>query len=213
MPTWSNQLPAQGKHHGFDLRRTPATSAICAVCTCDDLLVCDTHFWHGRTTPCERTVNEEGRTVDDSLCSACRDKQAWRTHVYVSAFDVRSHEHFVFECTANAAKAFAEYRAAANTLRGCSFHASRPKQGPNSKVVIATNTVNLTKVNLPAPPDLPRALAIIWRLPQTALPVVEPAYEPPTIRANGHKLKSMREQPADAGLPPTIGDILAPHPR
>jgi hypothetical protein len=172
------------------------------------MLVCDTHFWHGRTTPCERLLNETGKTLDDSTCPACRDKQAWRTHVYLSAFDAKSHEHFIFECTANAAKAFAEYHAAARTLRGCVFHATRPKQGPNSKVVIVTNTVNLAKTPLPQQPDVARALAVIWRLPQTALPVVEQPHSPPEIHPNPTRLKMLRDQLDNAADPPTIGQII-----
>jgi hypothetical protein len=169
MPRFSNELPAEGKHHGFDLKRTPTTGALQAIITCDDLLVCDTHFWHGRTTPCEREVNEEGRTIDDTRCPGCREKQAWRSHVYVSCFDAKRAEHFIYECTAHAAKPLAEYRDTTTTLRGCAIHASRPKGTPNGKVFIITNAINLARVKLPQPPDLIRALAVIWRLPATAL--------------------------------------------
>jgi hypothetical protein len=174
MPAWRTELPPEGKHTGFDLRRTPTSSSLVAVVTCDDILVCDTHFYHGRTTPCERSVNENGQTIDDSKCPACREKAGYRTHAYVSAFDFKRREHFLFECTANAAKPFAEYRAAATTLRGCSFCASRPKATPNGKVGIVTNAVNLAKVMLPEPPDLVKALCIIWRIP---LPAIETGFE------------------------------------
>lgn len=208
MPTWSTKLPPEGKHQGFDLKRTPASAVLQAVCTCENILVCDTHYWHGRTTPCERTVNEDGKTIDDSCCPACRDKQAWRTHAYVSAFQVKNADHFIFESTANAAKAFAEYFAAAGTLRGCGFYANRPKCGQNSKVVIVTTAVNLTKVILPNPPDVARALSVIWRLPQTALPVVEQQYEPPTIRPDASRLNMLRNQLDNAADPPTIGQVI-----
>ena len=54
MPTWSTELPSVQKHMGYDLRRTPPAAPLHAICTCTDLLVCDTHFWGGRTLPCER---------------------------------------------------------------------------------------------------------------------------------------------------------------
>jgi hypothetical protein len=211
MPTWSTKLPPIGKHQGFDLRRTPQSSRLIAIATCESICVCDTHYWHGRTTPCERIVNDDGKTIDDSTCKACQEKQAWRTHCYISAFDGKTREHFLFECTANAAKAFQEYQDANGTLRGCMFCASRPKGGPNSKVVIETNTANLQRVTLPNEPDLPLALSVIWRLPKTALPVETPHFEPPTIRANGNRLTQMRQQTDDAANPPTLGEILAPN--
>jgi hypothetical protein len=143
-------------------------------------------------------VNELGKTTDDSACPACVDKQGWRTHVYVSAFDARTREHFIFECTAAAAKPLAEYFAAAGTLRGCVLYAQRPKGGPNSKVVIATNSANLAKINLPNPPDLIRALAVIWRLPKTALPAEQEAADRSRVRAHAKKLHPMRNQPDNA---------------
>ena len=209
MPTFSNDLPPQGKHQGYDLRRTPASRPMQAIVTCENLLVCDTHFWHGRTQPCERLVNAEGKTTDDTPCPACVDKQSWRTHVYLSAFDNRTHEHFIFECTANAAKPLAEYFAATGTLRGCIIYASRPKAGPNSKVVIVTNSANLTKTPLPNPPDLIRALAVIWRLPKTALPPERESADRSRVRPHPDDLRSMRNQPDNAAELPNVGPINA----
>lgn len=169
MPNWRSELPAAGVNQGWSLRRTPETGTIIAVCTSADLLVVDTHFWHGRTTPCERQCNEAGKTIDDSACPACVAKQGFRAHAYVSCFDAKRQEHFLFECTALAAKAFADYIASTGTLRGCAFCARRPKGVKNSKVYIECNTANLNKLHLPNPPDLIACLSIIWRLPKNSL--------------------------------------------
>jgi hypothetical protein len=208
MPTFSNTLPSVSKHQGFDLHRTPTTGYINGTCTCEQFLVCDTHFWHGRTTPCERETNDEGKTIDDSLCPACRDKQSYRTHVYISAVDLKNMTHFLFECTANAAKPFEDYYQTCGSLRGMAFHAARPKGTPNGKVVITTTTANLGRVKLPNAPDLVRALAVIWRLPKLALPVEEQPHHAPIVRCNHAALESMREQPDNAADPQLIGDIL-----
>lgn len=197
MPHWTNQLPPEGLHMGFELRRTPASAALLAVVTSDDFLVCDTHFFHGRTTPCDRTVNDEGKTIDASPCPACHEQIPYRTHAYVSAFDCKRREHFIFECTAHAAKAFAEYKEATLTLRGCSFQASRPKGLKNSKVAIVTNTVNLAKVQLPEPPDLIRALCVIWRLPLPAVETKTARHRQPRVRTRPDILKDVREQPSN----------------
>ena len=197
MPTWSNKLPEVQKHMGFDLRRTPESSALQAVSTSDDILVCDTHYWHGRTTPCEKPD-----------CAACNEAMPYRTHVYVSAYDLKRREHFIFECTTNAAKAFVDYREANDTLRGCLFQAERPKGRKNSKVVIQTNTVNQAKINLPQPPNLILALSVIWRLPKTSLAVDGKVGEKKEVRTIKEPLDRMRNQPDNRPDPPRIGEII-----
>lgn len=198
MPTWRRDLPTEKKHMGFDLRRTPQASPLHAIVTCEDLLVCDTHFWHGRTQPCERPD-----------CQACNESTPYRTHVYLSAFDPKRHEHFLFECTAHAAKPLDEYRQANKTMRGCIFHACRPKMTRNSKVIIQTATANLANVTLPDPPNLILALSVIWRLPATALAIQPDSNPGAVVRTNPAPLHQQRNQPDNQPDPPTIRDILS----
>ena len=169
MPNFSNTLPPEQPHKGYDIRRTPPSQPLAAIVTCDQFLCCDTHYFQGRTTPCERITNEQGKTVDDSTCPACQRKQPWRSHVYVSAFSPKTHEHYIYECSTNAAKTFAEHVQAYKTLRGFGFQAVRPKGQANSKVVISPIPVNLSKITLPRPPDVAAALMVIWRLPASAI--------------------------------------------
>ena len=148
--------------------------------------------------PCERICNEEGKTEDDSTCLACQQKQPYRTHAYVSAINPKTREHFLFECTGTAAKPLEEHAEAAGTLRGCHFAASRPKGGPNSKVIIITNQVDPRKVQLPEPPNIPAALAVIWRLPRAAIEVALSEPGAPSLHTNGDILKDVREQEDNA---------------
>lgn len=208
MPTWRTQLPPQEAHRGFDLRRTPQSASLQAVITSETLLVCDTHYWHGRTTPCERQLNEQGKTIDDSMCPACVDKAGYRTHCYVSAYDARASEHFIFECTTHAAKPLQDYFDATGTLRGCVLHASRPKGTPNGKVCIQTNTANLAKINLPAAPDLPRALAVIWRIPLAPATIDSSRPDTETHRIDRVAAARIRRQPDNMPDPPTIAQVL-----
>jgi hypothetical protein len=208
MPTYRTSLPPQGKHQGFDLKRTPEIGSLQAIVTSEDLLVCDTHFFHGRTTPCERVLNDEGKTIDDTQCAACVDKIAYRCHVYVSAFDAKKLEHFIFECTSNAAKSLEEYRNATGTLRGCVIYSVRPKGLKNSKVVIETSTVNLAKVKIPPAPDLIRALAVIWRLPGVALEVKNNDKKNGKVRTINNRIRKMNNQPDNMPDPQSVGDLL-----
>lgn len=198
MPTWRTELPKEKKHMGFDLRRTPQTATLHAIVTSDDLLVCDTHFWKGRTQPCERPD-----------CPACNESTPYRTHVYLSAFDPKKAEHFLFECTAHAAKPLDEYRQANQTMRGCIILANRPKGTRNSKVFIQTATANLTRVHLPDPPDLILALSVIWRLPATALQIGQAPRGHDELQAKLDIIAQQREQPDNMPDPPTIGEILS----
>jgi hypothetical protein len=208
MPTYRKNLPAQGKHQGFDLKRTPETGSLQAIVTSEDLLVCDTHFFHGRTTPCERVINDQGNTVDDTQCAACVDKIAYRCHVYVSAFDAKRGDHYIFECTANAAKSMEEYRNATGTLRGCVIYATRPKGQKNSKVCIETSSVNLAKVKIPPGPDLIRALAVIWRLPGVGLEEKKNGKKNGRIHTINNRIKEMNTQPDNMPDPERLGDFL-----
>lgn len=169
MPTWKTTLPDKSHDSGYRLRRTPASGPLRGIVTADRLLVVDTHYWHARTTSCERITNAEGRTTDDSLCPACIAKQPWRTHCYVPAFDPKTREHFIFECTDAAALPFEEYFAANGTLRGCLFLATRTTSKTNGKVSITTTAADLQKYHIPPAPDLPRALCVIWRVPQPSI--------------------------------------------
>jgi len=209
MPTWSTELPALRKHMGFDIRRTPAATPTHAIITCNDLLVCDTHYWGGRTIPCERHTVESNGKITASTCPACNESIPYRTHVYISAFDCKTSEHFIFECTAHAAKPLDDYRRSTGTLRGCIFHATRPKGKKNSKVVIETNTANLGRTHIPDPPDLILALSTIWRLPTTGLRKEERKHRSPKLRTQPEPINRMREQPDNQPDPVHISEVLA----
>ena len=197
MPTFTHSLPERQKHMGFDLRRTPAERSIVAVVTCDQYLVTDTHYWGGRTVPHE---------LDN--CPACAAIMPKRTHVYVSAFDLKSREHFIFECTSNAAKSFEEHFSAHQTLRGCMFCAERPKRTKNGKVVISTRTCDLTKINLPSPPDLIRALCVIWQVPAGPVRQLEEPVRHLEPVSNTESLNRMRNQPDNVPEPVHVSDLL-----
>jgi hypothetical protein len=173
---------------GFDIRRTPTDRDFVAIVTTADILVTATHFFGGRTIPCESPD-----------CQACNQAVPFRVHVYVSAFVEKSHEHVIFECTANAAKAFQEYKEAQGTLRGCLFRASRPKCTKNGKVVIITRPANLVQLQLPEAPNLVLALSVIWRLPTAALREEGLLRGSPGLTVSSAVSSAVHEQPDNAG--------------
>jgi hypothetical protein len=182
---------------GFDLKRTPADKPLQAIVTAEALTITNTHFWGGRTVPCE---------MPD--CEACNAAVPFRTHVYVSAFDPKTHSHFIFECTEHAARALAEYIAANKTLRGCYFSAARPKGSKNGKVCITTRPADLTRVSLPAPPNLILALSVIWRLPTPALRQAFNLDGKSRVRTDSRVTAQVYNQPDNQPEPVSMREIL-----
>lgn len=154
MPNWSSDVPTDPRGYGLPLVRTPAGRTLTAIITSDNLIGCDTHFWGGHTVPC--TAPE---------CEACASGIGFRWHAYFSAFNPTDDLHFIFETTAQAALRFAEYRAQQGTLRCCQFECYRWKQRKNGRVMVKTWRSAINPNALPAAPDLPKIMAIIWRLP------------------------------------------------
>lgn len=153
MPNYSNTPPADGRGPAFSIRRTPTRPPLSAIVTSEDLLGCATHFYGGRTIPCEAPD-----------CPACLDQMPWRWHGYVAAIDLTTMQHFIFETTAQAADVFVAYRARHGTLRGCQFEAKRAHERPNGRVLLRCKPADLQRTNLPQAPDIPRALNTLWNI-------------------------------------------------
>jgi hypothetical protein len=198
MPAWSNKPPAVEKHLAFQLQRTPQDRPLCGIVTSEDMIGCNTHYWGGRTVPCEAPN-----------CKACNESMPYRWHAYMSVYSEKSREHFLFEVTARAAVAFEQYRMAHGTLRGCLFNAVRPKRAKNSKVEIITKPADLTKYHIPDPPDLIKAMSVIWQLPAAGLPTSEGLGSTPQVRPSRRLLNRMRGENPTVTEPETLGDILA----
>lgn len=154
MPQFSNGPPDDSRGQALPLRRCPPNRPLTAVITCDDLVGCPTHFFGGRTVPCE---------VEN--CKPCLEGISWRWHGYVSAYLIKAKLHFLFEMTARCAEVLIQYRQAHGSLRGCLFEATRPSGNANGRVYMQTKPIDLEGIPVPRPPDLPKLLSMIWNLP------------------------------------------------
>lgn len=191
MPTWSHATPTTSKHMGFDLIRTPIDQPLRGIATSADFVGCDTHFWGGRTMPCERPD-----------CPACNAGMPYRWHAYLSCILPKTHEHAIFECTQLAAKSFEAYKSAHGTLRGCLFSASRPKKASNSKVCITTHPADLAQLVLPEPPDLIAILSVIWQLPSAGVAIETDHRDHPKMTRRHTDSRAMRDN-----LPPRPTEV------
>lgn len=151
---WSNHVPRDPRGQAFPLKRTPANGKLVAAITCEHLTGCDTHFYGGKTMPCERPD-----------CEACNNGMPFRWHGYISAIQATTRLHFIFEFTAQAADYFDQYDKAHGTLRGCRFEAWRLHHRPNGRVIIQCKPLDQQEHQLPKPPNVPNCMAIIWNLP------------------------------------------------
>jgi hypothetical protein len=173
MPNWTSQIPDPGTKYGFDLRRTPPDHPLVAIVITPDMIGCHTHYWGGRTIPCE-----------DIQCPACAENMPSRWHAYLGCWDPKTRDTFLFECTAKAAQAFELYRESFGTLRGCLFSAARPKRRKNARVEILTKPADLTHVNLPPAIDVTRAMTVIWQLPANACTTPTAEHSTPTVHTD-----------------------------
>jgi len=182
MAQWSNTAPDVATKYAYELHRTPADRPLNAIITSNDIIGCHTHYWGGRTVPCEAPH-----------CPACDEGMPSRWHAYLSVFDPKTHDHFLFECTAKAVQPLEEYRDSYGTLRGCFFSASRPKRRKNSKIIIAVRPADLTKTRIPDALDVIRAMSIIWQMPDTALQTPSAEHSTPTITPDHAIINRMRD--------------------
>lgn len=187
MPQFSRDVPVDPRGPAFPILRTPPGRSISAIITSPDLIGCFTHYYKGRTVPCEGTgcrlcLNGDTPTTDDlgvtthgagkhkilcdgPACEACHDGLPYRWHAYQSAYVTSTSLHCIFECTAQAAEHFTDYREAHSSLRGCHFEARRYNSRPNGRILVRCTPANLTGIILPKPPDLVKCLAILWGFP------------------------------------------------
>jgi len=154
MPHFTNRPPAEPAGPNLRLCRTPGPGKLVGIVTSPDLIGCPTHFFNKRTIPCE-----------PPNCPACAAGYSWRWHGYLSAVNVKTHEHFLFEMTAQAAESFVEYRERHHDLIGCAFEAQRLGEHRNGRVIIRCKPTDLTQIKLPKAPNLVAALAHIWNIP------------------------------------------------
>lgn len=161
MPSFSNVPPADARGVGLPIVRTPHMRNLRAIVTSSDLIGCFTHFWKGRTMPCE-----------GQDCPAHQAGMPFRWHAWLGALLNRDGHHALFEMTAQAAEPFVQYREAHGTLRGCEFDAHRLNNAPNGRVHIVCRLRDCSTIKLPKEPNLIRCLSIIWNI---AMPEIDVA--------------------------------------
>jgi hypothetical protein len=187
MPKWTSTPPDKDREHNLPMVRTPTRGPIQAIVTSESLIGCDTHFWHGRTSPCEG----EG-------CDACLAACGFRWHGYLGIWSPKTNRSAIFEFTAATATHFVEYYSTFHTLRGCFFTAQRAGGSANSRIGITMKPYDLSTITLPAAPDLEASLSLIWQLPGSAVTSHGRSRGQPQVEVAHSICSEMRDVPSIA---------------
>lgn len=174
MVKFTSDVPDDPRGYALPLMRCPTGRPIAAIITSDNQVGCPTHFWGGRTVPCQ-----------EENCEPCLEGNPWRWHSYLSAYSPKADDSFLFESTRRVAKMFAAYRQTHGSLRGCHFKAQRRTSARNSRVNMEMKPADLRSIRLPDPPNLIACLAIIWNLKMADLEIADVVDQVPRIHANG----------------------------
>lgn len=164
MPTFTEEPDGSERKFVMPIMRTPTKKSIEAIITCNKVVGTNTHWYGGRTIPCEIPK-----------CEACDKGVSWKWHGYVSAVTPKDNDHFLFEMTAAAHDAIKVYKKNQPDLRGCFFKASRPSSRVNGRILIRTKKWESNLELLPDPPDIAAILCHIWNVEPNRL--VEAVYQ------------------------------------
>jgi hypothetical protein len=141
----------------FRIQRAPSKAALVARILSHEFTGARTHYWGGRTRPC-----------DPILCEACDNNQASRWHGWLFAQDLKTLEVYILEfppavgCDLD--RKFGELR----TLRGVHFKVFRVGGKANSRVVIQFGPQDQDRDALPKVPALEPILCSIWGIRGTS---------------------------------------------
>jgi hypothetical protein len=181
MPRLTNVVPDQNGGFALPLIRVPQGRPLVAVVTSGDLIGCDTHYYGGRTVPCESPV-----------CAACTDGVSFRWHAYLGMFNPSNGHQAILELTAYGARQLLPYREAYRTLRGCCLRAQRNGTRSNGRVLLSCRPADLAHVQLPEPPDILKCLASIWNVPLSSLTYDRQRFTIPDITLDPEPLNRQR---------------------
>jgi len=144
----TDQMPQQ-----LPLLRVPPKGLSGLVILSHDIVGCDTHYWRGRTRPCEAPN-----------CDACQANQRPRWRGYLAVMSQRTEKIGVIELTPAAVAPVDRAFRQARTLRGCQIALARKNEKPNGQLFAQISVPNETKEHLPKAPNLKTYLAKLWDL-------------------------------------------------
>lgn len=153
MPEWANTPPPCPHDQQYRLIRAPAFKPLRCLILADKPLGCPTHYYHGRTMPCE-----------NPLCEPCSLGIPWRWHSYLPVQVAGTNERCILELTAQATEQLGPALAEYQTLRGIVIIIQRPTKRPNGRVQISVEPGRKPETTVPPAPNIKACMAHIWGL-------------------------------------------------
>jgi len=157
-PLFHDGPPPPSAHVNLHLYRTPASKPLVFISLSPGLTSVATHYAGGRTSPCESPD-----------CKHCDNSIPYRWHSYLTGWNPVTREKFLFEMTADVAAALELERDRYQSLRGLKLQFARPNGKPNGRITLKAAPGDVPTGELPDCPNVTRALAILWNLPQNAI--------------------------------------------
>lgn len=160
-----------------------------------DLIGAYTHYWKGRTTPC-----------NPPACPACDAGHKPRWYGYLALWNPATAAVAILEITTAAVPAIETYLARHGSLRYAQIMATRANRKPNSRLIVSFQAAPYSGPHGPEPPDLPAHLSHMWEATSKPAPNRQPTEADPHAEAetlalarraasNGHPSQPPLERP------------------
>jgi hypothetical protein len=149
----TNDVPEVERHTALPLVRTPTKGNLRCLVTCHDLIGCYTHWYAGRTKPCQ-----------GDTCKPCLEGAPTRWLSYFSARIADGPAHAIVEIPLLAAQQIKEWLKTRSTLREHVITLTRLSKRPNGRVSASIERYDGKEINLPPSPDLIKCLSVIWQV-------------------------------------------------
>lgn len=148
---WTNRPPVGDTKPTTRLVRAIPKRPIRAFVLSGDVSGTKTHYWHGRTRPCNAPD-----------CDACTANNIARWHGYIAIYNTDAHEVQVLEITSSSIQYIERYLVGRQSLRGAHITASRPSGRITGKLHLLLEQTTDLRPDLPPAPNVRQILERIW---------------------------------------------------
>jgi hypothetical protein len=145
--------PTNLERHAIQIIRTPQAGKLVGIALNESILGCYTHYWGGRTVPCQT-----------EHCEACNNGAPARWHAYFAAHCPNTTHIALLEITAAAAETLYLYTHTNGTLRGAQITLRRRGEKKNGQVIATAIPGGMQASHIPEAPSIIKILAQLWHV-------------------------------------------------
>ena len=186
MPTIYNRIPADATKYSLHLLRCGQAATIRGIVTSANIVGLHTHYFGGRTTPCQ-----------DTECKPCAQGFSARWHAYFGVWTAGKSRHVLLELTATPSLALQNYHDLHGTIRGAEIEVKRLGRRQNGRVQCTATPADLSKIIIPPEPTILPALATLWSIPLSAFHFPAESDEESSVTTIIGRCADLAKNPAD----------------